>query len=93
MRFDVNTIFWEQNEDVGFRQIKVRSADRTIAVINANRNNNVWTCAFVPMGFSFSTSEMDMFEDCINKSQVLMKVLSKVDCTLQEVEDTINELL
>lgn len=93
MRFDVNTIFWEQNEDVGFRQVKVRDADRTIAVINANRNNNVWTCAFVPMGFSFSTLEMATLEECINKSHKLMIVLSKVDCTLQEVEDTINELL
>lgn len=93
MRFDVNHIFWEQNEGVGFRQVKVRDSDRTIAVINANRNNNVWSCAFVPMGFSFSTSEMDMLEECIKKSHVLMKVLQKVDCTLQEVEDTINELL
>lgn len=93
MRFDVNNIFWEQNELVGFRQVKVRDAYRTIAVINANLNNNVWSSAFVPMGFSFSTNEMAALEECIAKSHVLMKVLQKVDCTLQEIEDTINGFL
>lgn len=93
MRFEVNTYFWQENEDVGLRQIKVRSGERVLAVMNANRVEGVWYPLFVPMGFSFKITEMDDLRICVERSEVLMKALSKPDLELEEIEDIINGFL
>lgn len=93
MRFEVNTYFWEENEKVGLRQIKVRNTDRILAVINANCVDGVWLCSFVPMGFRFEITEMDDLKTCIERSEIIMKLLTKVQLTLSEVEEIINGFL
>ena len=93
MRFEVNTYFWQENEEVGLRQIKVRSGEKVLAVMNANRVDGVWYCSFVPMGFSFDTTEMNNLCTCVERSEVLMKALVKTDLELNEIEAIIDGFL
>ncbi len=90
--FQVNEPFWEQNEEAGFRQIKIRNSTDVIAVINANMSEGTWSAAFVPMGFSFSTQKMNDLGVVIEISDVLMRVLERPDLKVQELLEYIQNI-
>lgn len=90
--FKYNSLFWEESNKSGHRQIKISAFSRDIAVINATRTDSVWRCTFVPLGFKFSTEEMCELQKCIKHSEELMKMMVLEDLSTDDLDAFIDSI-
>ncbi|EMR6008452.1 hypothetical protein WJW27_005290 [Escherichia coli] len=88
--FKTNPVLWEQNEQAGFRSIHVEYKGNTVVAIIANKTLGKWTAQVVPMGYSYTSDEVEFLADLYRQMPFIINVLEQSDTLTHE--DVINFL-
>ncbi|MFS8319799.1 hypothetical protein ACMG5I_02615 [Escherichia coli] len=88
--FKTNPVLWEQNEQAGFRSIHVEYKCNTVVAIIANKTLGKWTAQVVPMGYSYTSDEVEFLADLYRQMPFIINVLEQSDTLTHE--DVINFL-
>lgn len=86
MIFKMNHMFWEENEQGGYRHVLVEYSDRVLMVVVSHRTDGVWRSSVVPMGFTFNQSEIESFARMFAVLPELMAFLCTDEIKIEEIQ-------
>lgn len=86
MIFKTSPMFWEDNEQGGYRHISLEYDDRVLLVIVSHRTDGVWDSSVVPMGFNFNRDEVSKFASAFSVLPELMEFLVKDVIKFEEIQ-------
>ncbi|EHU8781195.1 hypothetical protein N0S44_000429 [Escherichia coli] len=82
--FKTNPVLWEQNEQSGFRSIHVEYKGNTVVAIIANKTLGKWTAQVVPMGYSYTSDEVQFLAELYRQVPFIINVLEGNDTLSHE---------
>lgn len=79
-------MFWEENEQTGYRHVSVEYGERVIMAVVSHRIEGVWNSSVIPMGFSFTQSEISSFAKLFSVLPELMAFLCTNEIKIEEIQ-------
>lgn len=93
IRYNINEMFWEQNQSTGQRIISIQYNSKIIFhVSSTNFSDKYWTSRVVPAGYSFSLTETIICGKVFEVLPGIMELLQKKDLTLEELQKYLFDL-
>lgn len=87
MIFKTNHMFWDANESTGYRHVSVEYNDRVLMAVTSYKTLNVWQSKVIPMGFSFSIGEIEVFAKMFSVLPDLLKFMCADSITFEEMQE------
>lgn len=93
MFLKLNRVVWDDAERTGFRNVTVSYNGNNIMAVLSHFQSGSWSSSIVPMGYSYSTAEVQEFIVLFKVLPDLMKFLeTDTVLTADEVQEFIDKL-
>lgn len=93
MLLKLNRVVWDEAERTGFRNVTVSYNGKNVMAVLSHFQSGSWSSSIVPMGYSYSTEEVQEFIELFKVLPALMKLLETDSVlTADEVQVFIDNL-
>lgn len=91
--FKSTAIDWEMNAKAGYRKVGVSYNGNNILSVIANKSCGDWVVQAVPMGYTYSTTEVEVLADLYRKLPYLMNFIGRdVDISHEELLEFLSNI-
>lgn len=87
MMYKIKPLFWDMNEQTGYRHITLENNGDVLFVVAANKYDNKWTASAVPMGFRMSIEQAVEFSGAFKVLPDLMTFLERDEISVDEIQN------